>query len=165
MNSPAHPRVFVRFGNTKGEIRVKKGGVIWIWFGNQPPHPPIFGKSFPTKNVFWGPSLTDLDPVFLVELFCSADWSWHKLHQLLFALLAFCLIFQACLILCWLGLTQCVLNKLHHLLCSLQRPAHALMLSAQHMWTWSLPRLMLSSSKCFTLTHVLSAVFLLNSEE
>ena len=31
VNPPTHPRVFVRFGKTKGEIRVKKAifGVIW----------------------------------------------------------------------------------------------------------------------------------------
>ena len=42
VNTPTHPRVLVRFGNTKGEIRVKKGE--FRGFGNQPPHPPIKGK-------------------------------------------------------------------------------------------------------------------------
>ena len=50
---PTHPRVFVRFGRTKGEIRVEKGDFrgnlggfwgVWTLFGNQPPHPPTFGK-------------------------------------------------------------------------------------------------------------------------
>ena len=45
----------MRFGNTKGEIWVKKAifGVVWAWFGNQPPHPPIFGKDFPPKKHFF----------------------------------------------------------------------------------------------------------------
>ena len=55
-----HPRVFVRFGNTKGEIQVKKGDFrgdlrgfwgVWTLFGNQPPHPPIFGKDNGKCNV------------------------------------------------------------------------------------------------------------------
>ena len=37
----------MRFGNTKGEIQVIKGDFrghlgVWTWFGNQPPHLPIF---------------------------------------------------------------------------------------------------------------------------
>ena len=60
---PTHPRVFVRFGKTKGEIWVEKGDFrgnlggfwgVWILFGNQPPHPPTFGKDFPKKTVFFG---------------------------------------------------------------------------------------------------------------
>ena len=60
---PTHPRVFARFGKTKGEIRVEKGDFrgdlgVWTLFGNQPPHPPTFGKDLPKKNVsFWMPSL------------------------------------------------------------------------------------------------------------
>ena len=53
----------MRFGKTKGEIRVKKGdfrgdlfffrGLDHVW---ESPHTPTFGKTFP--NVFfWGPSL------------------------------------------------------------------------------------------------------------
>ena len=61
-----HPRVFVRFGKTKGEIWVEKAifGVIWgvwgVWalFGNQPPLPPTFGKNFPKKRFYiWGAHL------------------------------------------------------------------------------------------------------------
>ena len=57
-----HPRVFVRFGKTKGEIWVKKGnfrgnlGGFWgvlTLFGNQPPHPPTFGRDLPKKNGFF----------------------------------------------------------------------------------------------------------------
>ena len=53
---------FVRFGNMKGEIRVKKViyGVIWgvlCRFGNQLPHPPIFEKTFPKNVFFLGTSL------------------------------------------------------------------------------------------------------------
>ena len=50
----------MRFGNTKGEILVKKAflGLIWGFlgqFGNQTPHPPIFGKVYPNKNwLFFG---------------------------------------------------------------------------------------------------------------
>ena len=58
---PTHPRVFVRFGRTKGEILVEKGDFwgdlgwfwgVWTLFGNQPPHPPTFGRNLPKKNVF-----------------------------------------------------------------------------------------------------------------
>ena len=39
LNPPTHPRVFVRYGDTKGEIRVKKkDGVIWGGSGH-PNHP------------------------------------------------------------------------------------------------------------------------------
>ena len=55
-----HPRVFVRFGNTKGEIRVKKGDfpVIWIFLGVWTlslleNHIWItFGKTLPKKAFF-----------------------------------------------------------------------------------------------------------------
>ena len=57
-----HPtQGFVRFGKTKGEIRLKKGDFrgdlggfwgVWTLFGNQTPHPLIFGKTFPNKTVF-----------------------------------------------------------------------------------------------------------------
>ena len=48
----------MRFGNTKGEIRVKKGDFRGDLgqFGNQPPHPPIFGKV--KKKCFFSSSLT-----------------------------------------------------------------------------------------------------------
>ena len=59
---PTHPpRVFVRFGRTNGEIQVEKGDFqgdleafwgVWTLFGNQPPHPPTFGKNLPKKTVF-----------------------------------------------------------------------------------------------------------------
>ena len=60
VNPPTHPRVFVRFGNTKGEIRVKKGDfpVIWIFLGVWTlslleNHIWItFGKTFPKKAFF-----------------------------------------------------------------------------------------------------------------
>ena len=57
-----HPRVFVRFGRTKGEIWVEKGdfrgdlggfGGVWTLFGNKPPHPPTFGRDLPKKNGFF----------------------------------------------------------------------------------------------------------------
>ena len=53
--NPPTSGIFVRFGNTKGEIWVKKAifGVVWAWFGNQPPHPPIFGKVFLKKKTFF----------------------------------------------------------------------------------------------------------------
>ena len=48
---------FVRFGRTKGEIRVEKGDFrgncefsgVWTLFGIQPPHPPTFGRNLPKK--------------------------------------------------------------------------------------------------------------------
>ena len=55
-----HPRVFARFGKTKGEIRVEKGNFRgdlggfwggWALFGNQPPYPPTFGRNL-KKKVF-----------------------------------------------------------------------------------------------------------------
>ena len=52
LNPLTNPGVFVRFGNTKGEIQVKKRR-IWVFFlggGNQPPHPPNFGKVVPKRN-------------------------------------------------------------------------------------------------------------------
>ena len=58
--------VFVRFGSTKGEIRVKKGDFrgdlvfflkVWTLFGKQPPHPPTFGKDIKKKRFFFIPSL------------------------------------------------------------------------------------------------------------
>ena len=55
-----HPRVFVRFGRTKGEIRIEKGdfrGDLDLrgldLFGNQPPYPPTFGRKIPKKRFFW----------------------------------------------------------------------------------------------------------------
>ena len=59
---PTHPRVFVRFGRTKGENWVEKGdfwgdlegfGGVWTLFGSQPPHPPTFGRDLPKKNGFF----------------------------------------------------------------------------------------------------------------
>ena len=56
-----HPRVFVRFGRTKGEIWVEKGDFrgdlggfwgVWTLFGRQPPHPPTFGRDLPKKTGF-----------------------------------------------------------------------------------------------------------------
>ena len=29
-------------------------GGVWTLFGNQPPHPPTFGRNLPTKTFFWG---------------------------------------------------------------------------------------------------------------
>ena len=60
-----HPRIFVKFDYliiTKGEIRVEKGdfrryfGVwgVWTLFGNQPPHPPTFGKDLQKNTFFFG---------------------------------------------------------------------------------------------------------------
>ena len=40
---PTHPRVFVKFGKTKGEIRVKNCGMIWLFWGG-----PCLGISHPT---------------------------------------------------------------------------------------------------------------------
>ena len=57
-----HPRVFVRFGKTKGEIWVEKGDFrgdfggfrgVWTLFGNQPPHPRTFGRDLPKKRFFY----------------------------------------------------------------------------------------------------------------
>ena len=47
---PTHPRVFVRLGEW-GDL----GGFwgVWTLFGNQPPHPPTFGKDIPKKNDFF----------------------------------------------------------------------------------------------------------------
>ena len=60
---PIHPRVFERFGRTKGEIQVEKGdfrgdfGIfcwgVWTLFGNQLTYPPTFGKDLPKKTVFF----------------------------------------------------------------------------------------------------------------
>ena len=60
---PTHlPQGFVRFGRTKGEIRVEKGDFrgdlggfwgVWTLFGSQPPHPPTFGRDLPKKNGFF----------------------------------------------------------------------------------------------------------------
>ena len=48
---PTHPRVFVRFGNTKGEFSfVQK---LWFSFGKLCPHPPMFGRNFPKKRCFF----------------------------------------------------------------------------------------------------------------
>ena len=64
-----HPRVFVRFGRRKGEIRVEKGYFrgdlgrfwgVWTLFGHQPPHPPTFGRNL-QKNICFTPSLKELD--------------------------------------------------------------------------------------------------------
>ena len=62
---PTHPRVFLRFVKQKVKFGSKKAifGVIWfflgVWtlFGNQPPHPPTFGKDLPQKKLFFIPSL------------------------------------------------------------------------------------------------------------
>ena len=43
VNPPTHPRIFVRFGKTKGEIRVKNCGMIWLFWGG-----PCLGISHPT---------------------------------------------------------------------------------------------------------------------
>ena len=60
---PPTPGFFVRFGKTKGEIWVEKGDFrgnlggfwgVWTLFGNQPPHPPTFGKEIPKKSFFFG---------------------------------------------------------------------------------------------------------------
>ena len=54
---PTHPRVFVKFGKTKGEIRVEKGnfrgdlggfGGVWTLFGNH----PHLGKISQKKRFF-----------------------------------------------------------------------------------------------------------------
>ena len=66
--SPTHPRVFVRFGKTKGEIWVEKGDIRgnlggFVGFGpclgiSHPTHPHL-GK-ISQKNVFFIPSLKRL---------------------------------------------------------------------------------------------------------
>ena len=53
-----HPRVFVRFGNTKGEIQVKKkearlGGWWGEGLGISHPTHPILGKNPPPKKKNW----------------------------------------------------------------------------------------------------------------
>ena len=59
MNPPTHPRVFVIFGETKGEIRVKNGD-FWIDLGGFGPiwesaNPPThISESFPQKKSFFG---------------------------------------------------------------------------------------------------------------
>ena len=59
---PTHPRVFVIFGKTKGEIWVEKGDFwgnlggfwgVWTLFGNQPPQPPSFERNLPKKKRFF----------------------------------------------------------------------------------------------------------------
>ena len=61
---PTHHMVFVRFGKTKGDLRVKKGdfrgdfGGFWAGLGIS--HPPIFGRVFPKIAFFfffWGGGL------------------------------------------------------------------------------------------------------------
>ena len=72
---PPRPRLFV-----KGEIRIEKGdfgGVLkgleskhWTLFGNQPPHPPTFGKNLPKKRFFGGGlPLTNQQQVVLFSIF------------------------------------------------------------------------------------------------
>ena len=42
---------------------------VCTWSGNQPPHPLIFGKDFPKRTIFLGPSLTHLcQTFFLLQL-------------------------------------------------------------------------------------------------
>ena len=57
VNQTTHPRVFVRFGKTKGEIQVKKRGNFRGDLGGFGPclgiSPPIFGKPFPQKKFFF----------------------------------------------------------------------------------------------------------------
>ena len=65
MCEPTHPpRVIVRFGKTKGEIRVEKGdfwgilrGLDLVWELATHPH---LGEISPQKKFFLGPSLIDL---------------------------------------------------------------------------------------------------------
>ena len=45
---PTHPRVFVRFGNTKGEFSFVQN--LWFLFGKLCPHPPMFGRNLPTTK-------------------------------------------------------------------------------------------------------------------
>ena len=52
LNQPTHPRVFVRFGNTKGEIRVKKKrGDFWgdFFFG------PVWKSANPLTHIWESP--------------------------------------------------------------------------------------------------------------
>ena len=60
MNPPAHSRVFVRYGKTKGEIWIKKGDfrgdfffffMVWnlVW---KSATPPTFGKDLSKKSFF-----------------------------------------------------------------------------------------------------------------
>ena len=58
---PPTPGFFVRFGKTKGEIRVGKGDFrgdlgelcgVWTLFGNQPPLPPTHLGKLSKKNGF-----------------------------------------------------------------------------------------------------------------
>ena len=65
-----HPRVFVRFGRTTGEIQVKKGDFqgdffLWVWtlFGNQT---HTFGRNLQKKRFFWTPSLMLAEESLLV---------------------------------------------------------------------------------------------------
>ena len=59
---PTHlPQGFVRFGRTKGEIRVIWGGFEgWTLFGNQPPHPTTFGRNLPKNDIFYSFPNVDL---------------------------------------------------------------------------------------------------------
>ena len=80
---PTHPRVFVRFGKTKGEIRVEKGdfrgGLGGFWGSrNQPPHPPAFGRDLTRKTFFWTSSLN-----LVIEVPYQPDnlvFHNHKVH-------------------------------------------------------------------------------------
>ena len=78
-----HPRVFVRFGKTKGEIWVEKGdfrgdlggfGGVWTLFGNKPPHPPTFGRDLPKKTFFFlAAPLTTMMEVIIVIMILVLD--------------------------------------------------------------------------------------------
>ena len=45
---PTDPRVFVRFGNTKGEFLFVQN--LWFLLGKLCPHPPMFGRNLPKKK-------------------------------------------------------------------------------------------------------------------
>ena len=78
-NPQTHPRVSVRFGNTKSEIRVKKG--VLTLFVNQPPHPPKFGKDLPKKVFFgWLPLLLWSTVYGFMVLDRLYDYGMHIVH-------------------------------------------------------------------------------------
>ena len=83
MNPPTHPRVFVRFGNTKGEIWVKKAdfrgafGIFWPVLGINQPTLPYLGKfSQKKRSFFYKHSPTKVCQIMLFS-------SNHFLHFLL----------------------------------------------------------------------------------
>ena len=82
LNTPTQPRVFVRFGNTKGEILVKKGnfrgdfflrGLYLVWESATPP--THIWERFPRKNDFFG----TFPYTFMPNLFpVAVDVKWSN---------------------------------------------------------------------------------------